>query len=508
MLIKNHYFTPSVDLKNYSLELEVVAKIPEALARRHQVIAFSLNGSKLNVAMKDPGNLVALEDLKISTKLEIIPYLADEKAISTWINEAYISLKTDYLVSRFEKRINTIDVKEGKKGQRSLLIESLEDEIPLVDHLLQKSILGHASDFHLEPLEDEARIRIRMDGQLRELQRLSKEALESMTTRIKALARLDITEKRKPQDGRFSMNLDGIIVDLRVSILPTIRGEKTVIRMIYKEENYLALENIGFFKDDYDKVKKLLRYSHGLILVTGPTGSGKSTTLSAALRSLNKEAINIVTVEDPVENKIEGINQINVQTKIGLDFAEVLRAILRQDPDVMMIGEMRDTETSQIAFRAAITGHLVLSTLHTYDAASAVTRLVDMGIEPYMVGAAVKGIIAQRLIRRLCPHCRERHSLSLEEARAYGLDKSHLIYKPKGCKLCHLTGYKGRFAVHEVLIMNDALEECVAKGELSRDKIKQYALASGMSTLKENVLHYVLDGETSLEEVDALTYGE
>ena len=383
---------PHMNLEQYNIDYNIASKVPESIARRYTVIGVGVEDNKLKVAMKDPLNMFALDDLKLSTKMDITPILASENAILSLINQTYTSAQTKNIVFQVERQMQ-------EEVQKQVNNEENDDNAPmvlLVNNILQRCILKGASDIHIEPFEFYVRIRYRIDGQLHELMQTKKEMLNGITTRIKILSGLDIAERRLPQDGRMSKTVNEQQVDLRVSILPTIYGEKTVIRFIYRTGKDLGLEEIGFHPSDFEKVKNLLKNPHGIILLTGPTGSGKSTTLAAALKVLNNENVNIITVEDPVENMIEGINQVAVNTKVGLTFAGALRSILRQDPDIIMIGEMRDSETSTIAVRAAITGHLVLSTLHTNDAVSSIPRLIDMGTEAYMVGAAIKGIISQR----------------------------------------------------------------------------------------------------------------
>ena len=322
------------------------------------------------------------------------------------------------------------------------------------------------------------------------------------------MAGLNIAEHRLPQDGRMSKMTGDQQVDLRISILPTIYGEKTVIRFIYQNGMKLELEDMGFYPSDYEKVICMLNNPNGILLLTGPTGSGKSTTLSAALRLLNKENINIVTVENPIENVIEGINQVETNSKIGLTFAVALRSILRQDPDILMIGEIRDSETSSIAIRAAITGHLVLSTLHTNDAASSILRLIDMGAEAYMVGTAVKGVISQRLVRRLCNHCKTKHVVTASESCLYKIPEGTVIYEEKGCSSCANTGYQGRMAIHEVLYIDSDLQDMISSGHSTTKKIKEEALKKGMRTLWDNALYNVLQGNTSMKEILKVAYEE
>lgn len=493
---------PFVDLEQYTIDYNIASLVPESIARRYGVVAVGKDGSKLKVAMKDPLNMFALDDLRLSTKMEIIALISSEKGINQTINQIYASAETKNIVFQVEK-----ELKQGiRQGDEE--VENSHDApmIKLVNNILERCILKGASDVHIEPFEYYVRIRYRVDGQLYELMQTKTETLNAMTARIKILSGLDIAERRLPQDGRMSKTVGGQKVDLRVSILPTIYGEKTVIRFIYRAGKDLALQDIGFHPADYEKIIDLLKNPHGIILLTGPTGSGKSTTLAAALKVLNRDHVNIITVEDPVENMIEGINQVAVNTKIGLTFASALRSILRQDPDIIMIGEMRDSETSSIAIRAAITGHLVLSTLHTNDAASSISRLIDMGTESYMVGAAIKGVISQRLVRRLCPHCRVSHQVTSSEARLYKVEKGTSVYEAKGCTLCNKTGYKGRIAVHEVLAIDSALEDLISAGYLTTEKLKQEAVSKGMRTLWENALYNVLKGNTTLEEMLRIAY--
>ncbi len=493
---------PHMNLEQYNIDYNIASIVPENIARRYTVIAVGLEGDKLKVAMKDPLNMFALDDLKLSTKYEIIPIIASEHSINKLINQTYTSAQTNTIVSQVEKKM--------REEQKQVVKEEVTEEdgpmILLVNNILERCILKGASDIHIEPFENYVRIRFRVDGQLHELTRPPKETLNAITTRIKILAGLDIAERRLPQDGRMSKTVAGQQVDLRVSILPTIYGEKTVIRFIYRTGKNIGLEDIGFHPSDYEKVMNMLRNPHGIILLTGPTGSGKSTTLAAALKVLNKDNVNIITVEDPVENMIEGINQVATNSKIGLTFASALRSILRQDPDIIMIGEMRDSETSTIAIRAAITGHLVLSTLHTNDAASSIPRLIDMGTEAYMVGAAIKGVISQRLVRRLCSHCRKPHLVTAQEALLYKIPEGTQVYQAKGCTSCNHTGYKGRLAVHEVLAIDTHLQDMISAGQTTTEAIKEEAIKRGMRTLWDNALENVLKGNTTMEEMLKIAY--
>lgn len=493
---------PHMNLEQCNIDYHIASIVPESLARRYTVIAVEMDEEKLKVAMKDPLNMFALDDLKLSTKREIIPIIASEKEILNVINQTYTSAQTKNIVNQIERQM------KGEQQKQSVEKKDNDDApmVQLVNNILQRCILKGASDIHIEPFQYYVRIRYRVDGQLYELIRTKKETHNGITTRIKVLSGLDITERRLPQDGRMSKTVNGQQVDLRVSILPTIYGEKTVIRFIYRTGKDLKLDDIGFYPSDYEKVENLLKNPHGIILLTGPTGSGKSTTLAAALKVLNKDHVNIITVEDPVENMIEGINQVATHSKIGFDFANALRSILRQDPDIIMIGEMRDGETSTIAIRAAITGHLVLSTLHTNDAASSIARLVDMGTEAYMVGAAIRGVISQRLVRRLCPSCRTKHKVTTGESRIYNIPGGTEVYQAKGCAACNKTGYKGRLAVHEVLTIDSHLEALISSGKASTEEIKAMAINRGMRTLWDNALYNVLEGQTTMEEMLRIAY--
>ncbi len=495
---------PHIDLDRYTIDYNIASKVPENIAKRYKVVAVGIDDNKLKVAMKDPLDMFALDDLKLSTKMDILPMIASGAEIEKLIGQIYASAKTKNIVNEVEKQIQE---EVQKKAQQEA--EENADAAPmiqLVNNIMQRAILKGASDLHIEPFEFYVRIRYRVDGQLHEMTRAKKETLNAITTRIKILSGLNIAERRLPQDGRMSKNVNGQQVDLRVSILPTIYGEKTVVRFIYRTGNNFELQDLGFHPEDYDKIINLLKNPHGIILVTGPTGSGKSTTLAAALKVLNQDHVNIITVEDPVENMIEGINQVSINTKIGLTFAATLRSILRQDPDIIMVGEMRDAETSSIAIRAAITGHLVLSTLHTNDAASSIARLVDMGTETFMVGAAVKGVISQRLVRKICPSCRQRHSVTSTEEMIYKIKAGTEVYKAKGCSACNQTGYKGRLAVHEVLVVDSYLQDVISGGKLTSEEMKEEAVGRGMRTLWDNAYYNVLQGKTTMEEMLRIAY--
>ncbi|MBP3887079.1 MAG: Flp pilus assembly complex ATPase component TadA [Cellulosilyticum sp.] len=496
---------PYMNLEQYNVDMNQAAILPEHIARRYIASVVGIEAGKLIVAMKNPMDMIARDDIERSTKCEMLPRIASEKSICKLMNQTYVSTQTNNIMGQVERQLQA-EQKQVVYEEEG--IEDTEDKpvIQFVNNILQRCILKHASDVHIEPFEKDIRIRYRIDGQLYVLARPPKELLGRLTTRLKILSGLNIAEKRLPQDGRISKRIADQQVDMRISILPTIYGEKTVIRFMYKTGEEIDLEHIGFYPSDYQKVMNMLKSPHGIILLTGPTGSGKSTTLAALLKVLNRDYVNIITVEDPVENRIEGINQVATHSKIGLTFANVLRSILRQDPDIIMIGEMRDSETSTIAMRAAITGHLVLSTLHTNDAVSSIPRLMDMGSEPYMVGAAIKGVISQRLVRCLCQACRKPHIVTKQEASLYKIPVGTKIYEAKGCASCNHTGYKGRMAVHEVLEVDNELQEVIATGRQSNETIKEKAIKKGMRTLWDNGIESVLSGQTTMTEIFKITY--
>lgn len=495
-----------VDLLQYQISMNVIKVVPENLARKYTLIPIEIDEGTIKIAMMNPANLFAIQDIKLVSKREVIPLKAKQEEIEALINRAYASSKAIHSIQKVENQMK-IDYKA--RVEEIVTLQEEEEStayLEWVESLIEEGIAMGASDIHIEPLKNQVKVRYRIDGRLEERQRLGKEILGALTTCIKIMANLDIAEKRLPQDGRITKEVGHEEVDLRVSILPTIFGEKTMIRLIYRMGMRLRLEDLGFRPKDFMNFKRLLQNPYGLILITGPTGSGKSTTLSTILRELNESHRNIITVEDPVETVIEGINQVVTNSKVGLDFAQVLRAILRQDPDILMIGEIRDRETAEIAIRAAMTGHLVLSTLHTNDALSAVTRLVDMGIEPYMVESALKGVVAQRLVRKICPQCKQSYEVTAAHEKLYGVKEGITAFRGAGCISCHGSGYKGRKAVQEIFILDDMLQERLTEGIQSMNRLREAAHAKGMQTLRENIYEDVLEGITTLEEMLRIGY--
>lgn len=497
---------PHVDLGMFDIEPEVAQLITESLAKRYTIIPIKKINKSLQVAMSDPLNIYALDDLQLATKLDIIPLIATAGDINRMIDRIYGAGKTREMVTLFQDQS-----KESQSAQKAQEEETLYDVtnspiVKFVDNVFDQAIAQGASDIHIEPSETYVRIRLRVDGHLAELLRTDISTIKALTARIKILAKLDIAERRLPQDGRINMSRGKDEIDLRVSILPTIHGEKTVIRLLYRTGMRLSIGQLGFHPEDEPKMRALLKNPNGIILVTGPTGSGKSTTLATALREINQPNVNIITVEDPVENVIEGINQVAVNVKANLTFANALRSILRQDPDIVMIGEMRDMETSDIAIRAAITGHLVISTLHTNDATSSITRLIDMGSESYMIGSSVRGIVAQRLVRRICSSCKVAYAITEEEAGLSKIPLGTTVYKGKGCKKCNNIGYKGRFGVHEIFVTDIYMQDIISKNQLTSEELRAEAIKRGMRTLQDNARWNVLSGNTSVQEMLKITY--
>lgn len=497
---------PHVDLAGYLIDPKATALINETLAKRHVLIPLRIKNNKLEVAMSDPLNMFAIDDLRLITRMEIVPMIAITSDIHNAIDRAYGANKTQEITEQFREQLQGLNIKPNEMENGGMYDVTNSPIVKFVDTILEQAISRGASDIHIEPSEKTIRIRLRVDGQMSELLRTGIEASNALTARIKILAKLDISERRLPQDGRIQMIKDKKEMDLRVSILPTIHGEKTVIRLLYRTGMQLSIGELGFHPTDEAKVRSLLKTPNGIILVTGPTGSGKSTTLATALREINHPNVNIVTVEDPVENMIEGINQVAVNVRAGLTFASALRSILRQDPDVIMVGEMRDLETSEIAIRSAITGHLVLSTLHTNDATSSVTRLIDMGSQSYMIGSSVRGIIAQRLIRKVCPSCREAYEITDEEHELTKIPLKSIVYKSKGCQRCNQMGYKGRIGVHEVFMTDVNMQEIISKNQLTSEELRTEAIKRGMRTLQDNARWNVMNGNTTVQEMLRITY--
>ena len=482
----------------YVTDTDIIKRVPEKIARKYTIIPYKIDKNKLIVAMRDPSNMDAAEDIKMAAGMDIGFVLATSTAINDAIEKYYANVTAQKMADDM-----TQEEQQDAAAQAANELDDRVDSAPIVkmlNTLVQQAYVTHASDIHIEPFRDTVIIRMRIDGALQEYMRISPSAHKSLITRIKILSNMNIAEKRIPLDGRFDYTFEGELIDIRVSTLPTTYGEKAVLRLLGTAMgNDVKLTDLGMLPENAEKFMRVCEAPNGVVLVTGPTGSGKSTTLYTVLQDLNKPTVNVTTIEDPVEKKVFGINQVQTNHKAGLDFASALRSILRQDPDIVMIGEIRDNETADIAMRAAITGHLVLSTLHTNDACSTIARLVDMDVPPYLVAAAMNGILAQRLVRKLCPKCKK--LVEVTEAQKNIL-KDHTIteaYGPVGCPDCSFTGYKGRTSIHEVLVVDTGLRELITKNATT-EELREYSARNGMIFMDENVRIKIKEGVTSVEE--------
>jgi type IV pilus assembly protein PilB len=502
---------PYLRLSEYEIDPEITGSISEELARKYRIIPVDRTNNTLTVALSDPANIFLLDDIKLRTKMEIVPLISLQEDIEAAIEKYYG--ESDALGSMMKDFDEDDEVELLQKDETDDEgLEAGENDAPvvkLVNMIVAEAIKTRTSDIHLEPDEKEIRLRCRIDGVLKEMPAPPKRMQNALISRIKIMSELDISEKRKPQDGRFKIRHGGKSVDFRVSCLPTVHGEKVVMRLLDKSNLNLDLASLGFEKESLAKFDRAIRRPFGMILVTGPTGSGKSTTLYSALSTINTPDKNIVTVEDPVEYQVRGINQVQAKPDIGFTFSEGLKSILRQDPDVVMIGEIRDFETAEIAIKAALTGHLVLSTLHTNDAPSTTTRLIDMGVEPFLVTASVILVIAQRLVRRICPTCKQAYKPSPELLQQMGIrpkpGRELVFYEGQGCPACSDTGYRGRLALYEVMEMDDHLSHCVMTGMHSKD-LKKEARKQGMLSLRDSGIRKVLAGLTTVKEVLSVTF--
>ncbi|GAC90793.1 type II secretion system protein E [Anoxybacillus flavithermus NBRC 109594] len=485
---------PHVSLYRYPIDPKLMNLVPKEFAKRNMLIPLKQEGDRLFVAMADPMDFFAIDDLRLSTGFHIEVAIASKDDILRAINKYY---DIDDSVEEFLNIAPQQEVREQEK-----LVEDDSPIVKLVNQILQMAVEQRASDIHIDPHETKVVIRYRIDGILRTERALPKHMQGMLTARIKILANMDITEHRVPQDGRIKMNIDFHPIDLRVSTLPTIYGEKIVMRVLDLGAALNDLNKLGFNKINLQRFIQLIEQPTGIVLITGPTGSGKSSTLYAALNRLNGEHVNIITIEDPVEYQLEGVNQIQVNPNVGMTFAEGLRSILRQDPNIIMVGEIRDRETAEVAIRASLTGHLVLSTLHTNDALSTVARLIDMGVEPFLVATSLSGVVSQRLVRRVCRDCQEEHEPTKREIDIFarrGL-KIEKVMRGRGCPTCNMTGYKGRIALHELMVMSDDMRKVILNGE-PLSKLREIAIKNKMIFLIDDGLLKVKQGLTTTEEV-------
>jgi len=505
---------PYVDLGSLKVNQEVTKVVPRSVCEENVIFPIKANGKALTIAMHDPLDLFALDNLKFILNRDIEIVLAPKQAITDAIGKYYGTKAQSDLSSAIEQATMTqteIKVRTDQMDEG----EAQEDDAPVIKFvqlMITEALKQRASDIHVEPMEDRLRIRYRIDGVCQEVNAPPKRLQGAVLSRIKIMAEMDIAEKRKPQDGRIKIAIDGRQLDIRVSALPATHGESIVMRLLDKEKGLIGLEEMGFHTSDYKRFKGLIRRPNGIILVTGPTGSGKTTTLYAALKELNRPDVKIITAENPVEYNIAGINQAQVKAHIGMTFQRILRAMLRQAPNIILVGEIRDTETAEIAIQAALTGHLVFSTLHTNDAPGALTRLIDMGVKPFLVASSIQAAMGQRLIRMLCHECRELEKepdpvmLQALAIRPEDL-RGRKIYKPAGCDKCRNTGYRGRKGIFELMELNSVMREMVFRKEPVQ-KVREQARLSGMVTLLEDGVRKIFDGMTSLEEVATITHRE
>lgn len=507
-VLKEQLKIESVTLSGIKIPAEILKLVPDsAILKKYGMIPFELdakNSRGLRVAMADPMDIVAIDDLAIVTGMDIIPAIATNTEVMRTIDKYYGGQETKAMADKFTQQR---EEKEEDVKQQEEMNADIENSpiVVLVKTIIEQAVRMRASDIHIEPMETIIRVRYRIDGVLQEINNYQASLLSAIVARIKIIGGMDISEKRKPQDGRITQIVDRMEYDIRASILPTVFGEKIVMRLTSKQTLSREKKNLGFSDEEMRKFDRILANPNGIILVTGPTGSGKSTTLYTALSELNKPDVNIITVEDPVEANIDGINQVQVNVKAELTFAAALRSILRQDPDIIMIGEIRDEETASIAVTASITGHLVVSTLHTNSAASSLGRLADMGIATYLLADSVVGVIAQRLVRRLCT-CKQEYEPTPEEWHVIGEKKEGMkIYKPHGCPHCNETGYRGRIGVYEILPVTGKIKRLISRGAAA-EELEEQALAEGMSTLRMSAARLVREGITSIEELLRIAY--
>lgn len=499
------YGVEAVELSSYPIDPAAMSKVPLTLARRHRMLPIAANDTTITVAVSDPGDVLALDDIRAATGLVVRPMVVTKDDLDRLLDR-YVRASTD--LDQAAAQANA----EESAAVASDGLDTMNEDAPVVRYvnsLLERAITSRASDIHLEPSEQDLKIRLRIDGVLHEVDAVPRGIQSALISRLKILSGLDITERRVPQNGRITKDMGGRSIDLRAATLPTVWGENVVLRVLDTGGIDLELRKLGFTDYNYERFSASFSKPHGMVLVTGPTGSGKSTTLYATLGEIAKPEVNVITVEDPVEYRMDGINQVQVNVKAGLTFAAILPAILRSDPDVVLIGEIRDRPTAQLAVEAALTGHLVLSTLHTNDSPSAVTRLVEMGVEPFLVGSSLDAVLAQRLSRRLCEWCKEAYeptSRELEGAQWPFENFGHpdKFWRPIGCRSCSQTGYRGRLAVNEVMPVTEHIES-LAVQRAPASEIKKVAISEGMVTLRHDGLRKTAEGLTSLEEVLRVT---
>ncbi|MFM7115381.1 MAG: GspE/PulE family protein [Planctomycetota bacterium] len=506
-LAKTHRL-PYVDLDSLNIPERIIELMPESVARENAVLPLMVEDGSLTVAMSNPADVDTMDKLRFILNRDIRVALTSRSKILEYINKMYGQVEGESADSILQEFTDTaIDFTETEDESTSSAETSDESSAPivrLVNLMITEAVQLRASDIHVEPFEDRVRIRYRIDGVLHERDTLPKRQLGAVISRIKILAKIDIAERRRPQDGRIKVTVGEKELDLRVSIIPTNHGQSSVMRLLDKDNIRVSVKQLGFSENTYRTFQQLIRRPNGIILVTGPTGSGKTTTLYAALNQMNRPDRKIITAEDPVEYYLPGINQVEVRHKIGLDFARIIRSMLRQAPNIILVGEMRDAETVSMGIQASLTGHLVFSTLHTNDAPSAITRMVDMGVPSYLVASSVVAIVAQRLVRTICSKCKARYTPPESTIRELGITPEQLaganFMKGKGCNTCQKTGFKGRIGIYELLVINNKIREMIFKNQSSTE-IRKYAMQNGMDTLFRDGIRKVLNGVTTFEEV-------
>ncbi|MDD3277256.1 MAG: GspE/PulE family protein [Lachnospiraceae bacterium] len=517
VLIKNNFITEAqliealrlqlgidfIDLSSYSINPEMVEELPKNIARKYGVVPVRVEKDNLYLAMKDPLNFMAIEEVRKATRKRVVPLISSEHGVDLAISTLYGNEGAARAMAQMRQEAGTSSSSEMTLEEKKELEEGAEaPTIRLVNSIIERAVVEKCSDIHLEPGEKEMNIRMRVDGRLHNILQIPHDLQESVISRLKVMGHMDISERRIPQDGRAEVKIKSEDIDMRMSTLPTIYGEKIVIRLLSREASMLDRDGIGIQPEESEKLDRLLGNTSGVILIVGPTGSGKSSTMYTFIKELRKEETNLITLEDPVEYHIDGITQVQINEKTGMTFANGLRAILRQDPDVICVGEIRDGETAEIAMRAAMTGHLVISTLHTEDAVSAIDRLRDMGVEPYLISAGLRGIISQRLVRKICNNCREEYEASKDMFDLVGIPYAAdtKVYHGAGCHMCYHSGYRGRIGVFEVLMINEEIRNCINQNK-NKQEIREAVKRSGFVPMNLNAEKLIQAGITTIEEV-------
>lgn len=498
-----------IDLSNTILPVELTTIIPKALAKRYTMVPVRATPDEVVIAMADPMNLIAQEEARAAARRRITPAISTRTAIERSIMQLYGNEGAARAIEDMRSEASANATEQIVSTDMRFVSTALDSEddsqsaptIRLVNSIIERAAVERASDLHLEPREGDLQVRMRIDGIMRNVLTVPRDLQASVISRLKIMGGMNIAERRVPQDGRANVKIKSRDIDLRLSTLPTIYGESVVVRLLDKSQAFQSAEALGLAGNNLELYRQLLRCNSGVVLIAGPTGSGKSSTMYSMIRTLNTEQVKLITLEDPVEYNIDGVNQVQIDEKTGLTFASGLRSILRQDPDIIAVGEIRDGETAEIAMRAAITGHLVLSTIHTYDAISSISRLSDIGVEPYLIAAGLRGVISQRLVRKVCTHCREEYEPTAEELALVGLEPSsgHRFYRGKGCPMCFHTGYRGRTAVFEILAVDRTLRTAISEGA-SQETITRLAEQARFATMREGCLNLVHQGITTIEE--------